>query len=49
MSWTVCELSEDQKLEKQAEAKFYCKKCGGESRKEKHLCKPKKIKEKEIV
>lgn len=49
MPWTVCELSKEQKLEKQTEAKYYCKKCGGQAKKEKHLCKPKKIKEIEEV
>ena len=47
MSWTVCELSEEKQLEKQKEAKYVCKKCGAEAKKEKHLCKPKKIKEDE--
>ena len=47
MSWTVCELSEKEKIEKQSEAKYYCKKCGETSKKEKHLCKPKKMIEKE--
>ena len=49
MSWTVCELSEEQKLIKQTEAIYYCKKCGGITKKEKHLCKPKKIKGKDEV
>jgi hypothetical protein len=45
MSKTMCEMDEAKKVEKQAEARYSCKKCGAFARKEKHLCKPKKIKD----
>ena len=45
MSKTMCELSKEEKLEKSAEPKYYCKKCSATAKKEKYLCKPKKIKE----
>lgn len=37
-------MDKDEIREKQADSAYYCKKCGAEARKEKHLCKPKKIK-----
>jgi hypothetical protein len=47
MSKTTCTMDKAEKAEKQADAKFYCKKCDAVARKEKYLCKPKKIKDKE--
>ena len=41
-------MDKAEKAEKQVDAKYYCKKCDAVARKEKHLCKPKPIKEKEI-
>lgn len=47
MGKTSCKLS-DKKYEKQLpeEAEFKCKKCDRLAKKEKHLCKPEKIKKK---
>jgi hypothetical protein len=35
------------RLEKAQDPKFLCKKCGEKAHKEKHLCHPKKLKEKD--
>lgn len=45
MSKTMCEMNKEERVEKQAEQNFYCKKCGETAKKEKHLCKPKKLKD----
>ena len=45
MSKTMCERSEKEKSEKRVDAVYFCKKCSETAKKEKHLCKPKKIKE----
>jgi hypothetical protein len=45
MSKTMCEMNKDERDEKQADPRFKCKKCGCVAHKEKHLCKPKKIKD----
>ncbi|MDP4209644.1 MAG: hypothetical protein Q8928_12595 [Bacteroidota bacterium] len=47
MSKTICGMDKDEIAEKQTDAKYYCKKCGSIAKKEKHLCKPKKIKDKD--
>jgi hypothetical protein len=39
MSKTMCKSDVAEK----GEAKFICKKCSAKAKKEKHLCKPKKI------
>ncbi len=40
----MCELNKKEREEKQeGELKFECKKCGEKARKEKHVCKPKKL------
>jgi len=45
MGKTLCDLKPAEKQEKQAKELMYeCKKCGEKAHKEKHLCKPKKIK-----
>jgi hypothetical protein len=44
MSKTICKLSKAEIGDKQVDPAYYCKKCGAEARKEKHLCNPKKIK-----
>jgi hypothetical protein len=47
MSRTMCEMNREERAEKQVESRYACKKCGETARKEKHLCKPKKIKDKD--
>jgi hypothetical protein len=45
MSKTLCKTSDPEKLQKKQEDPIYaCGKCGKPARKEKHLCKPDKIK-----
>jgi hypothetical protein len=44
MSKTVCKEDKKKAAKRSANAKFACKSCGAEAEKEKHLCKPKKIK-----
>jgi hypothetical protein len=41
----MCETDKTDKARKEADPRFQCKKCGSLAHKEKHLCKPKKIKE----
>jgi len=45
MSKTICEMDKSERKEKQEDARYVCKKCEATAKKEKHLCKPKKIKE----
>jgi len=40
MSKTMCKTYVPQDLEK---VKYECRKCGAKAKKEKHICKPKKI------
>lgn len=47
MSKTMCEMDKAERAEKQDDAKYKCKRCGEVARKEKNLCKPKKIKDKD--
>jgi hypothetical protein len=47
MGKTICEMNKSEKLEKQADPKYICKRCSSVARKKKHLCKPKKIKNKQ--
>ncbi|MDZ7740619.1 MAG: hypothetical protein U5Q03_02415 [Bacteroidota bacterium] len=44
MAKTICKTKDKTKLEKKsADPEFYCKKCKAEVKKEKHVCKPKKL------
>lgn len=45
MSKTMCEMNKDDRAEKQTDPRYKCKRCNAIAHKEKHLCKPKKIKE----
>jgi hypothetical protein len=44
MSKTICETDKNEIARKAAEPRFECKRCGSVAHKEKHLCKPKRIK-----
>jgi hypothetical protein len=46
MGKTMCKMDVAKQQEKQVEPKYKCNQCGSVAHKEKHLCKPKKIKTK---
>lgn len=44
MSKTLCKTKDaDKRAKKQSDPKFECAKCGKQSHKDKHVCKPEKI------
>jgi uncharacterized Zn finger protein len=45
MAKTMCKKNKEELLKMKGKEKFYkCKSCGATAHKEKHLCKPKKLK-----
>jgi len=42
MSKKICKEGDKESPKNGKELKYYCKACGAEANKEKHLCKPKK-------
>lgn len=47
MSKTMCNMEITERIEKSVESRYKCKKCGEKAHKEKHLCHPKKMKDKD--
>jgi hypothetical protein len=43
MSKTACKEDKKTNARRSEDAEYACKTCGAEAKKEKHLCKPKKI------